>query len=65
VKATLGLRKGQLGFTLTGKDGDYTATPPVALTLTFPATGECVRTDFSGPKQSCSVKSKGKSLVCK
>jgi cysteine-rich repeat protein len=64
VKALVAVKKGTLTIGLKGQKGDYAATAPAALQVTFPANGECVHADFA-PPESCTVKSKGKSLVCK
>jgi hypothetical protein len=65
VKAVVGLKKGRLTIVLKGLHGSFAATAPVAVEVTFPANGECIRTDFSAPTQACTIKSKGKKLVCK
>ncbi len=65
VKAVVGVKKGRLTIALKGLNGGYAATAPVTVEVTFPANGECIRTDFSAPMQACTIKSKGKKLVCK
>lgn len=65
AKAVVVLKKGRLTMALKGLNGGFAATAPVALEVTFPANGECMRTDFSAPTQACTIKSKGKKLVCK
>ncbi len=65
VKAVVATKKGTLIIGLKGQQASYAATPPATMQITFPANGECVRTDFTAPAKGCTLKSKGKTLVCK
>jgi cysteine-rich repeat protein len=67
VKAVVALnvKKRLLTIALKGAQGTFAATAPVTLSVGFPAIGDCGTTGFDAPDQACSVKSKGKKLVCK
>ena len=65
VKAMVLVKKGVLTAAVKGTAGDFTATAPVAVTLTLPGSGDCGETRFDAPGRGCAVKSKGKSLVFK
>jgi len=65
VKAVVAVKKGTLTVGLKGQKAGYAATAPATMQVTFPANGACVRTDFAPPAKGCTVKSKGKTLVCK
>ena len=67
VKAVVAakVKKQLLAIALKGTGGSFAATAPLTLTVGFPAIGDCGTTDFDAVGEACSVKSKGKKLVCK
>ena len=59
------LKKTGVARAFKGATGDFTASAPLTVGVTFPLNGECAATAFDAPGQGCVTKSKGKSLACK
>jgi hypothetical protein len=65
VKAVVATKKDGVAVAVKAVGGDFAAGPPVTFTWLFPQNGECASTAFDAPPEACTVKSKGKTLVCK
>jgi hypothetical protein len=65
VMVAVRAKKALLIVKVKGTAGAFAVTTPVAVALTFPDGGDCGLTRFDGAGQSCVIKRKGKSLVCK